>query len=284
MTVKLKTVESKTKKTSKWVYVLKTVDKDMCGYGGFKYPVKGKVVAPDWEPKKECGNGLHALLWAEGGNYLSNDITAKWLVLKVDSNLMVSFSDKVKFKKGFVCYAGNCDGAIAYIKSKMPLSILNSVYGSASATGTKGSASATGTKGSASATGTKGSASATGDFGSASATGTKGSASATGTKGSASATGDFGSASATGTKGSASATGDQGSASATGDFGSASATGTKGSASATGYGTIILSWFDEKAKRYRLVVGYPGENGLKPKTLYTLDENHNFVEVKKEGV
>jgi hypothetical protein len=208
------------KKSTKWVYVLKTVDKDMQGYGGFKYPTKGKVTAPDWQPTKQCGKGLHALLWAEGGDYLSTDITAKWLVLKVDKNLMVSFSDKVKFKEGFVCYAGNCDGAIAYIKSKMPLSILNTVYGTAGATGTKGTASATGY---------------------------------------------------------------HGTASATGDCGTASATGYQGTASATGKGSIILSWYDEKADRLRLVVGYPGENGLKSKTLYTLDEKHNFVEVKKES-
>ncbi|MCK9463135.1 MAG: hypothetical protein M0R80_26225, partial [Proteobacteria bacterium] len=116
--------------------------------------------------------------------------------------------------------------------------------------------------------------------------GDQGSASATGIQGSASATGDQGSASATGDQGSASATGIQGSASATGYKGSASATGREGTAlsfhcaEAGDKGTIIIKWWDETAERFRVTVGYVGEDGIKPKTKYVLNKEHKFVEVQ----
>ena len=70
-------VKKKTKKSKKsrrvapaakpaTVLILRTCNKDMTTYGGFKWPTSGEVVAPDWKPNAECGNGLHGLLWGEG--------------------------------------------------------------------------------------------------------------------------------------------------------------------------------------------------------------------------
>ena len=83
----------------------------------------------------------------------------------------------------------------------------------------------------------------------------------------------------TGYRGSASATGYLGSASATGDRGSASATGYRGSASATDHGYLLLSRWDEKAKRYRITVLYPGEDGIKPDTWYRLGDDGKALEL-----
>jgi hypothetical protein len=43
----------------------------------------------------------------------------------------------------------------------------------------------------------------------------------------------------------------------------------------------VLSWWDEEARRKRLVIGYVGEDGIEPKTAYRLDNNHRFVRVSR---
>ena len=72
--------------------------------------------------------------------------------------------------------------------------------------------------------------------------------------------------------------GDNGTATA-GDFGTATA-GDSGTATAGDYGTILLKYWDDKNSRYRLQIGYIGENGLKPGVPYRLDKNNQFIEAK----
>lgn len=50
------------------ILMLKTVSADGTAYDGFRWPLEvGAVVtAPDWDPKPECGHGLHGLPWGEG--------------------------------------------------------------------------------------------------------------------------------------------------------------------------------------------------------------------------
>ena len=43
-------------------------------------------------------------------------------------------------------------------------------------------------------------------------------------------------------------------------------------------GCIALAWWDSKSERYRMAVGYAGENGIKRDTLYGVDHEGNFVE------
>jgi len=83
------------------------VGKDGKAYGGFKWPRKGKVTAPDWEPTAECGNGLHALLNGEGDSgLLSWDDSALWQVVKFDATTMVDLGGKVKFPACTVLHTG----------------------------------------------------------------------------------------------------------------------------------------------------------------------------------
>ena len=63
------------------------------------------------------------------------------------------------------------------------------------------------------------------------------------------------------------ATGYSGHAAATGDYGT-SFVGFNGKAKAGATGSFAIAWFDEKAKRARLIVGTPGENGIKADTWY----------------
>ncbi|HBN9312190.1 hypothetical protein ACM7ON_24475, partial [Pseudomonas aeruginosa] len=77
-----------------------------------------------------------------------------------------------------------------------------------------------------------------------------------------------------GDKGTATA-GDEGTATA-GDEGTATA-GYKGTATAGEKGEIRIRYWDEKADRYRTVIGYIGEDGLEPNVPYRLNADHKFA-------
>jgi hypothetical protein len=164
---KTETVSSK-KKTDKKnggkkALVIRTCSKDMTSYNDFKWPKKGPVRCNDWDSAPRCGNGLHGLLGGAGdGRLLNWEEDAKWLVVEVDEDKIVSIDkDRVKFPEGTVVYCGNKDGAVELLvrngadQTKM-------VCGQASASGTRGQASASGDYGQASASGTRGQASASG--------------------------------------------------------------------------------------------------------------------------
>jgi hypothetical protein len=206
--------------------------------------------------------------------------------------------------------------AVAWILERAKGNTATGNYGHAAATGDSGHAAATGDSGHAAATGDSGHAAATGNYGHAAATGNSGHAAATGNYGHAAATGDSGHAAATGDSGHAAATGDSGHAAATGDSGHAAATGNYGHAAATGYyghaaatgyyghaaatgnsgcafagfggrakaadkGAFAIAWFDQAAKRARLIVGTPGENGIKPDTFYLVNKQGELEEATK---
>ena len=72
--------------------------------------------------------------------------------------------------------------------------------------------------------------------------------------------------------------GDYGTATA-GDYGTAMA-GYKGTATAGHMGAILIRYWDERARRHRIQIGYIAEGGLKPDTPYRLNHN-NFEEVNR---
>ena len=175
------------------VLCLRTCDAKRRGYGGFQWPSRGPVEAPDWSPEPQCGRGLHGLLWGEGdAGHLSRDDDAEWLVVAVESAEVVDLGGKVKFPRGEVVYCGDRDGAVAYIlvnggagKACAYARAPAGAYGTATA-GARGTATA-GDRGTATA-GEGGTATA-GAYGTATA-GDKGTATA-GYKGTATA-GDYG--------------------------------------------------------------------------------------------
>lgn len=87
------------------VLVLKAVRADMTApsdrANGFKYPESGPVEASDWKPTKECGNGLHGLLWGQGDwSLVHGAVDARYLVIEVDAADIVDLQNKVKFPRG----------------------------------------------------------------------------------------------------------------------------------------------------------------------------------------
>ena len=80
------------------VYVLRTCNSDLTSHGGFQWVSAGYIRCPDWDPKPECGFGLHGSLpWGQGGNYMDWSPDAKWLVCECEADALVYLNNKVKF-------------------------------------------------------------------------------------------------------------------------------------------------------------------------------------------
>lgn len=100
------------------VLVLRTCDSDMRSYGGFQWPMSGRVSAPDWNPYPDCGGGLHGFLWGEGNFYLASPFTAaKWVVCSVDPAAIVDLQSKVKFPECEVIHVGDQESATNYVRN-----------------------------------------------------------------------------------------------------------------------------------------------------------------------
>ena len=180
--------------------VLRTCKADMSSNAaeanGFKWPKSGPVKCDDWQPTRECGNGLHGLLWGEGsGNLLNWGNDAVWLVVEIDTASAIDLDGKIKFPEAIVVHCGNRETAPKFI----------SEHGGAGRAIVSGTATA-------------------------------------------------------GVRGTATA-------------------GYSGTAKSGEIGIIVCRWWDEPKNRYRLAVGYVGEDGIKPNTFYRADTGGNLIEV-----
>ena len=215
------------------VLVIRSCKSDMSSYNGFIWPTSGHVSATDWEPTNECGNGLHGFLWGEGdGNLGDHSPDSKWLVVSVKESDIIDLSGKVKFPEGDVVFCGTRYEATEYLKNNGGAG--RAIIGGTSISGYKGT-STSGDYGT----------STSGDYG----TSTSGyyGTSTSGNKGK-STSGDYGT-STSGYKGT----------STSGDSGT----------STSGEGGIIhIKWYD--GKRYRIVTGYVGEEGIEANVAYVV--------------
>ena len=282
--------------------ILRTCNANMQSHGGFQWPRSGRVSAPDWDPVKGCGKGLHGFLRGEGGGGLADWHTeASWVVAEVET--FVDLGDKVKFPNAEVIFVGTRLETTALVKARYPDAAVIGAnvavgegrvavvgYGGTATAGDRGTATA-GYRGTATAS-YRGTATA-GEYGTATA-GDGGTATA-GYRGTATA-GDYGTATAgycgtatAGYCGTATA-GDYGTATA-GDHGTATAggggtatagvcgtatAGYRGTATAGDGGMLQIYYYDCNDRR-RLAVAYVGEKKIKPNVKYRLDDNANFV-------
>ena len=205
--------------------ILRTCDADMQGHGGFQWPTSGHVEAPDWDPDpdRECGGGLHGLLWGCGNaSLLAAARGTRWLIVAVDPADVANPAQpgKVRYRRGEVLLVTTDRAeAIAWLYDhggrRLPVS-----WGT----------------------------STSGDWG-------------TSTSGS-------GGTSTSGYRGT----------STSGDWGT-STSGYRGT-STSGYGGIVVCrWWDATAARYRLTVGYPGEDGIEAGVAYRANEAGELVRV-----
>jgi hypothetical protein len=235
----------------KTVLVLRTCDSELKAYGGFQWPDSGRIEAPDWHPKAECGNGLHGLLWGKGDySHLSTDALAKWMIVEVEEALLVDLGGKVKFPHGNVIYCGASAGAMAILRKhkwgEEPAEITNP--------------------------------STTGDRAHSSTTGDGAHSSTTGNYAHSSTTGDYAHSSTTGDYAHSSTTGDRAHSSTKGEDSVAACLGYNGRVK-SGHGPLIAAYWD--GNRRRIAVAYPGENGIEPDAWYSVNERGEFTKVEE---
>nr|SAY43466.1 Uncharacterised protein [Serratia marcescens] len=151
----------------------------------------------------------------------------------------------------------------------------------ASNTGDYSAASNTGNRSAASNTGDYSAASNTGDRSAASNTGDYSAASNTGDRSAASNTGDYSAASNTGYQSAASNTGDYSAAEVSGSHSVAAAFGIEGKARASENSALVLCYRNEEGELIHIRASKVGENGIKPNTWYTLNENGQFEEIEE---
>ena len=96
--------------------MLRTVAANGRSKNNFKWPKRGKVVAPDWDPIAECGGGLHGALWGVGdGSLFDWSKDALWQVVRIDGD-MVDLRGKIKIEKGYVVFTGSRQEATQKIR------------------------------------------------------------------------------------------------------------------------------------------------------------------------
>jgi hypothetical protein len=240
---------------------------------GFKWPTSGEVVCPYWSPEAECGNGLHGFLWGEGDGSLANwEGNAVWMVLEVEADKIVNLEGKVKFPAATVIYSGDRKTATDMIYARRHGAVIGAtVTGGAEATVTGGDG--------ATVTGGYGAKVMGGDY--ATVTGgnwamVTGGDCATVTGGERAMVTGGNWATVTGGDEATVTGGDR--ATVTGGAGATVTGGNWATVTGGDWATIVLNYWD--GERYRLKVGYIGENGLKPGVKYKLDDQHEFTEAK----
>ena len=126
MTIKKKTAKNATKRAKahplsahdpeQHAYILRCCDKDLRSHGGFQWPGQGLVEASNWNPKAECGQGLHGWLWGEGDVSASGstheDPESIWIVARVMQSEIVELGGKVKFPRAWVEFVGTREAAV----------------------------------------------------------------------------------------------------------------------------------------------------------------------------
>jgi hypothetical protein len=240
--------------------VLRTCSADMASHGGFLWPQAGPVECSDWDPKPQCGGGLHGLPWGVGdAGLLSAAPAARWLVVEVPTDELVELGDKCKFPRGTVIFCGEREGALRALDADgralahpTVFAVRTSGYGGTSISGDEGT-SISG-DGGTSTSGDRGTS--TSDNYGTSVSGARGTS-----------TSGYLGTSISGYLGT----------SISGYLGT-SISGHAGTVRSGRQGTLQLRWWDAASSRSRLVVAYVGEDGIEPDVPYRLDDaDHRFV-------
>jgi hypothetical protein len=114
-------------------YGIKSLYADMTARNGFKYPTRGRVEAPDWDPSPKCGGGIHFL--ASGQNDPGIWPGEKFVCLKISGDA-VDLGGKSKCRRAYVMKA--CDSMADLCAWMTANGIAGSWYKGTSTSGYKG--------------------------------------------------------------------------------------------------------------------------------------------------
>ena len=245
---------------------LRTSNADGTSHGGFQWPLEiGSIVTcDDWEPEAKCGNGLHGLLDGWGDyDLLSSEADALWQIVEVDRDKCVEINGKVKFESCVLKYSGDMATAMTMISDYQIGLLLKMVESNVD-----------------SASGDYSQLAASGDYSQLAASGYNSQLAASGDYSKLAASGDYSQLAASGHNSQLAASGDYSKLAAYGRKSIAVCTGLKGSVLAGDDCCIALAWWDDDKERYRLVVGYVGEDGIESGKNYCLNDDHKFTEIK----
>ena len=239
------------------VLVLRTCDADLKSWGKFQWPSEGYVEAPYWSPEPVCGYGLHGLLEGEGDwGLLDWSFEAKALVVEVDRAGIVELSGKVKFKGGIVRKVTSLAVAMCELFCNSER-IAKSVADSIKEIRKQATEKASGYVSRLAASGNASQLAASGDDSRLAASGWRSRLAASGNASRLAASGD------------------DSRLAASGDDSVVMAAGLRSTASASKNGVIALTWHD--GTRYRVTVGYVGEDGIEPGAAYCVDDAGKLV-------
>jgi len=279
--------------------------------------VGATVTAPDWDSSPKCGNGLHALLDGNGDySLLSGDVDAVWQVVEVERDSVVAIDDKkVKFESCKIVYSGCMAGAMTMISDnwiKLALTVKDSEkiqsasgyssqlaasgyssqlaasgdYSRLAASGYSSRLASSGDSSQLAASGYSSRLAASGDYSRLASSGYSSRLAASGDSSQLAASGDYSRLASSGDSSRLAASGDYSRLASSGDYSRLASSGDKSiavcvglhsTASAGKDGCIALSYWDDAAERFKLVVGYVGEKGIKENVAYKLNDKHKFV-------
>ena len=273
------------------VLVVRTCDKDLKGYGGFQWPTSGPVTAPeewdpswgikphDWiggfNPNITCGGGLHAIEGIDDNfGYLDFGIEAKALIVETDGSKLCRVDGKVKFQFGIVksvttLAAALCQVVASSLKiDKLVESIFTEAKKDNDISPANIANSASGDDSQLAASGDDSQLAASGAYSQLAASGAYSKLAASGDDSKLAASGAYSQLAASGACSQLAASGAYSQLAASGDDSVVMSAGLYSIAKAGKGGVIVLTY--KENERYRVVVGYVGEEGIEADTWYVV--------------
>jgi hypothetical protein len=238
------------------VLILKRINKDRTAYKSFKYPALGCVVkAEKWDPSDKCGGGLHGWAWSFGlgDGAVFDIINDTWLVLAAKPEDVVGNiggGAKCKCKKAAIHFEGTFHQCFTMLQEGLSQAIQDEKNTETTSSENDGRLAASG------------------DDSVLTASGYCSVLTASGYCSRLTASGHFSSLAASGDGGRLTASGDRSRLTASGHDNTIMSSGLGSVASAGENGSFVLTYHD--GLRYRHIVSYVGEDGIKPNTKYCI--------------
>jgi hypothetical protein len=264
---------------------------------GFQFEV-GKSYEHDGQVKA-CEGGFHACanpldVWSYYGPCdtrfalveLSGEVSrhdedskiaAARITVKAELSLPQFIGDAVRFLMG-LCKDAKDEGAQAASGNSSQLAASGN-YSKLAASGNSSQLAASGNSSQLAASGYSSKLAASGNSSQLAASGNSSQLAASGYSSKLAASGDSSQLAASGYSSKLAASGDYSKLAASGESSIAIAAATCCTAKAGELGCIVLTRWVEAEKRYRVSVGYVGEDGIKADTFYELDDDGKFIEV-----